>query len=368
VVAVARTGSSGARRRPPPAIGLTMGDPAGIGPEVVVKALADDRTRRRARFIVIGDEATLEAARRRFAPRLRFAACQPASPFPAAAAARVVGLVVPRGQRRLAVEPGRVTAAAGAAALRAIRTAADLALAGEIDAIVTAPVHKRALRLAGERRIGHTEILAARTGRPDAVFLMLVHGRLRVTHVTCHQPIAVAVAGIDAARVLAAIRLTHEALARLGLPAPRIGVAGLNPHAGEGGILGREERLAIEPAIRAACREGLAVTGPYPPDVLFPRLVSGDLDAVVAQYHDQGHIPFKLLTFRHRSGRPGMAHVRGVNVSLGLPFVRTSVDHGAALDIAGRGLADPASMREAIDLACRLLQRPGRLGYNAPRS
>jgi len=317
-------------------VAITMGDPAGVGPEVIFKALADARLRGLARFAVIGDRAVLEEAQRRFAPR-----------------ARDVELIVPRGGGRLRVTPGAVDARCGAAAMRAIEAAIALGRAGSVQAVVTAPIHKQAMEKAGVTLIGHTEIFAERTGTASYC-LMLAHGHLRVTHVTCHQPLAHAIASLTTDRVMTAIRLTYETLVSLGVREPRIGVAGLNPHAGEGGLLGREDDAIIRPAVMMARLKGVLASGPHPPDTVFPRLVSRDLDALVVQYHDQGHIPFKLLTFRHRRGEAGMRAVRGVNVTLGLPFVRTSVDHGVAFEIAGQGVADPGSMREAIRLAVKL--------------
>ena len=327
-------------------VALTMGDPAGVGPEVIFKALADASVRRLARFAVIGERAVLEAARRRFAPELALRA-RPR-------AAHEVRLIVPPGGgSRLRAQPGVVDAACGAAAMRAIEAAIALGAAGEVQAVVTAPIHKVAMERAGVKLIGHTEIFAERT-RTSSYCLMLAHRHLFVTHVTCHQPLAEAVASLTTDRVMTAIRLTYETLVKLGVREPRIGVSGLNPHAGEGGLLGHEDARVIHPAVMMARLKGVLASGPHPPDVLFPRLVSRDFDALVVQYHDQGHIPFKLLTFRHRRGAKGMHAVSGVNVTLGLPFVRTSVDHGVAFEIAGQGVADPGSMSEAIRLACRL--------------
>lgn len=306
-----------------------MGDPAGIGPEIIAKSLTDPRIRALAHFTVIGARASF--------PRLP----------------RGVDLLVPRGLPRARVRPGEIRAAHGAAAMLAIESAIARAKAGDVDAIVTAPIHKQAMEQAGVRLIGHTEILAERTGTRDYA-LMLVHGHLRVAHVTCHQPLREAIASLTTDRVMTAIRLTYQVLVRLGVREPRIGIAGLNPHAGEGGLLGDEDERVIHPAVMMARLKGVLASGPHPPDVIFPRLVSRELDAIVAQYHDQGHIPFKLLTFRHRRGDAGMGAVHGVNVTLGLPFVRTSVDHGVAFEIAGHGRADASSMKEAIRLACRL--------------
>ena len=336
-----------------PVVGLTMGDPSGVGPEVLLKALSDPCLIRKGRFVLIGDRFTLERARSRFAPDLEFVAWSDDSPPTGRPAGTFVELLVPEGQEEVEECFGEVRPAGGAAAARAIYAAADLAISGRLNAIATAPIHKRAVELAGVKEIGHTEMLARRTGI-SSYSLMLVHGHMRVAHVTCHQSLRDAITGVTEEKVLATIRLTHELLRTLGIRSPRIGVAGLNPHAGEQGLMGDEDLKIIRPAVDRARRDGQEVTGPYPPDVIFPLLLSRELDAIVVQYHDQGHIPFKLLTFRHRRGDHGMRKVRGVNLMLGLPFVRTSVDHGVAFEIAGQGVADAGSMRDAILLACRL--------------
>jgi 4-hydroxythreonine-4-phosphate dehydrogenase len=322
-----------------------MGDPAGVGPEILFKALANEGVRKLGQFVLIGERSTLEAARKRYAKRLALGS------YPDAG----LSLLEPEGQEPLAVRAGEVAAANGQAAMRAIEAAIALGQAHAIDAVVTAPIHKKAMEMAGVRLIGHTEILAERT-KTKSYCLMLSHRHLRVVHTTCHQSVREAVASLTTDRVFTAIRLTYQTLVGLGIREPRIGVAGLNPHAGEGGLMGTEDERIINPAIMLARVKGVLATGPYPPDTIFPLLVSKELDAVVVQYHDQGHIPFKLLTFRHRRGSAGMQAVHGVNVTLGLPFVRTSVDHGVAFDIAGTGQADPSSLCEAIRLACRLVK------------
>jgi 4-hydroxythreonine-4-phosphate dehydrogenase len=342
-----------------PRIALTMGDPAGVGPEIIFKALGNPAIAKLGRFVVIGERATLEAARRRYARKLK--------PVDHGVPEAPVSWLEPEGQEPLRVKTGEVAAANGRAAMRAIETAIALGLDSAIDAVVTAPIHKKAMELAGVSLIGHTEILADRTGT-KSYCLMLSHRHLRVVHTTCHQAVRDAVASLTTDRVFTAIRLTYQALVALGVREPRIGVAGLNPHAGEGGLMGTEDQRIIQPAILLARVKGVLASGPYPPDTIFPLLVSKELDAVVVQYHDQGHIPFKLLTFRHRRGSAGMQAVHGVNVTLGLPFVRTSVDHGVAYDIAGKGLADPSSLCEAIRLACRLARAPKPTPPAAPHS
>jgi 4-hydroxythreonine-4-phosphate dehydrogenase len=243
--------------------------------------------------------------------------------------------------------PGHLAAAAGRAAVEYVERACDLALAHAVDAVVTAPLNKAAMHLAGYHYPGHTELLAERTGA-TRVSMLLVGPQLRVVHVSTHVALAEAIARITPERVGITINLAHTACVSLGIPQPRIAVAGLNPHAGEGGIFGHDEARAIWPAITAARSQGLTVSDPQPPDTVFLRAVRGEFDIVVAMYHDQGHIPMKLLAFD-----------RGVNVSMGLPIIRTSVDHGTAFDIAGTGRASPESLLEALRVAVQMAQARG---------
>jgi len=323
-------------------IGITMGDPAGIGPEVVVRALAGGRLPRSPNFVVYGSPALLRSAARRAGVRLKIA---PVSDV-RAAAGEAVACINPTRLRRSRAATGRVDAALARAAMQCVRAAVRDALAGELDAIVTAPINKTGLRRAGYPFPGHTEFLAAEASAPR-VAMMFVGGGLRVALATIHEPLEHAVTTITPRRILAVIELFDDALRRLfGIAAPRIGVCGLNPHAGEHGLMGREEARRIAPAINKARRRGLHVTGPLPADTLFPRHRLKEFDGVVAMYHDQGLIPVKLLAFNS-----------GVNVTLGLPFVRTSPDHGTAYDIAPRFTAHPGSMEAAIRLAARLARR-----------
>jgi 4-hydroxythreonine-4-phosphate dehydrogenase len=238
---------------------------------------------------------------------------------------------------------GVLGADAGRAAVQAVETACDLALAGAVDAIVTAPLNKDAMHRAGYTYPGHTELLAQRTGARQ-VTMLLVGPKLRVVHVTTHLALEEAICRLTRARVLEVIRLAHTACRALGIASPRIAVAGLNPHAGEGGLFGSQERDVLAPAIAAARSEGLEVSDPQPPDTVFLRATRGAYDIVVAMYHDQGHIPMKLLAFDE-----------GVNVSIGLPIIRTSVDHGTAFDIAGTGQARESSLLAAIDVALQMV-------------
>ena len=308
-----------------PRIGITMGDPAGVGPEVVMKALARAEPYSFCRPLVIGDRKRLDKAGAITGAR------------PANLECIDLGLVDE------SLPFGKVSAAAGEAAYRYIEHAVKLALAREIDAICTAPINKEAMNAAGHRFPGHTELLAKLTGTRE-VSLTLLSPKLRVIHVTAHIGLLDAIEKIDAALVERTIARGLDLLVRAGFPEPRIGVCGINPHAGEGGLFGRgEEEKKIVPAVAAARARGWRVDGPLPADSLFYLAARGDYDLVVAMYHDQGHGPVKAMGLE-----------QGVNVTAGLPIVRTSVDHGTAFDIAGTGKADERSMIEALRQAAAL--------------
>jgi len=334
-----------------PVLGITMGDPAGIGPEIAAKALADPGVRQAARALVIGDaRAMTEAARLsgvtlavRPLQRVADAAWRPDT-------IEVFDLAN--------VDPatfahGRVSAMCGRAAYEYIERAVKLALADEIDAIVTGPINKEALAAAGVRHAGHTEILADLTG--SRAYAMLLMGReLRVIHVTTHVALRRVPELVTRERVLRTIRLGHEAMRRLGIAAPRLAVCGLNPHAGESGLFGDEEQVAIGPAIADARTNGIDATGPWPADTIMSRARGGEFDCVVAMYHDQGHTPVKTLGFRYDDATKAWTGMSGVNVTVGLPILRVSVDHGTAFDRAGKGTANPESMVEAILVAAEM--------------
>ena len=323
-----------------PLVGITMGDPAGIGPEIIVKAWTHPEVHACCRPLALGDARIFRRALAfcRLPLNLR-PIHDPAQAHPTPRSMFV--LDVPSIAPARAV-PGRLAAACGRAAVRTILAAIDRAMAGELDAVVTAPLNKEAMRLARYRYDGHTEIFGRRT-RSHPIAMLLVVGRMRVIHVSTHTALRVACRKVNQRRVLQTIRLAQAAVRRFGVRAPRIAVAGLNPHASEGGLFGREEIREIMPAISAARQEGINALGPFPPDTVFYRARRGEFDCVVAMYHDQGHIPMKLLGFD-----------RGVNVTVGLPIVRTSADHGTAFDIAGKGIADERSLIEAIRVAARL--------------
>jgi len=323
----------------PPLVAVTMGDPAGIGPEIIARAFADPDFREENRALVVGDAGILERAIRLLDLPLRANAV--ADPEEAAFEPGTVD-VLAETELPEDLPFGELDARAGDAAFRYVEKATELASAGRVAAVATAPLNKEAMHLAGHKYPGHTEILADLTGTRDYA-MMLVTDELKVIHVSTHVSLREAIERARPERELAVIRLAHESLRKLGFDEPRIAVAGLNPHAGENGLFGTEDAEHIAPAIAAAADEGMDATGPWPPDTVLMRARRGEFDVVVVQYHDQGHIPVKLMGFD-----------TGVNVTVGLPFFRTRVDHGTAFDIAGTGEAEPASLRAALDLARKL--------------
>ncbi|MER6154262.1 4-hydroxythreonine-4-phosphate dehydrogenase PdxA [Streptomyces sp. NPDC001868] len=323
-------------------IAITMGDPSGIGPEITLKACADPR--RTVPVVVIGDAGVLARADLVAGTGLTIRTIGSLD-----RAAHIPGTVDVLAQSALPDDLpwGVLDARAGAASYAYVRRAVQLALDNDVRAVVTAPINKEALRLAGVPYPGHTEILADLSGTTDYA-MMMANDELRTVLVTVHQSLRTALDAITTERELDVIRLTHRTLTRGGLTAPRLAVAGLNPHAGENGLFGREDLDVIAPAVEQAQREGIRASGPWPADTVFMRARAGHFDAVIAQYHDQGLIPVKYLGIEH-----------GVNITLGLPFVRTSVDHGTAFDIAGRGTADHTSLLTALRHADDL-STPGR--------
>jgi len=336
-----------------PVLGVTMGDPAGVGPEIIARACAEPRATRACRPVVVGAAATMrEALALTGAPLVlhrvaRVADCRWASgTLEVLDLANVDMTTLPR---------AAVSAEAGRAAYAYIERAVGLAQAGEIHGIVTAPINKEALAAAGVRHAGHTEILASLSNTRD--YAMLLMGReLRVIHVTTHVPLRRVPDLVTHERVLRTIHLAQQTLEGLGRPRGRIAVAGLNPHAGEDGLFGDEEQTAIEPAVMAARAAGLDVVGPLPADTVFSRARGGEFDIVVAMYHDQGHIPVKTLGFEYDEASKRWTGLSGVNVTVGLPFLRVSVDHGTAFDRAWKGTANHESMLEAIEVAVRMLE------------
>ncbi len=323
----------------PPLVAVTMGDPAGIGPEIIARAFTDPDFREHNRALVVGDAGLLERAARLLDLPLRANAIS--EPEEAAFEPGTVD-VIAETELPQDLPFGELDARAGDAAFRYVEKATNLASAGRVAAIATAPLNKEAMHLAGHTYPGHTEILAELTGTRDYA-MMLVTDELKVIHVSTHVSLREAIERARPERELAVIRLADESLRKLGYDTPRIAVAGLNPHAGENGLFGTEDAEQIAPAVASAVEEGMDASGPWPPDTVLMRARRGDFDVVVVQYHDQGHIPVKLMGFD-----------TGVNVTVGLPFFRTSVDHGTAFDIAGAGKAEPESLRAALDLARKL--------------
>ena len=328
-----------------PVLALTLGDPVGVGPEVTARAVCDPDVRAACQPIVVGSRAVLERAA---------TACGITLPEELE-----VQDPAPELEGELSALPlGRVSPVAGRASIQYVLRGIDLCLERRAAAIVTAPINKEAMNAAGYRYAGHTELLAERTGSKEAA-MMLVTGtggagsgaerrELRVTHITTHVAFERVPALVTADRLATVFELTHLTMRQLGMERPRIAVAGLNPHAGEHGLFGTQEADVIEPAIERARAAGFDFSGPWPPDTVFARAYRGQFDCVVAMYHDQGHIAIKMIGFDE-----------GVNVSLGLPIVRTSVDHGTAFDIAGKGIARPISMIQATLLAAQLAKARG---------
>jgi len=328
-----------------PIIAVTMGDGAGIGPEVIVKALGAPQVRALCRPLVIGDALRLKAAADICGVSVDIRPVE--GPADARFAADTIDVI------DLAVLPpdlpfGRLSPVAGEGAYRYIRLAVELALAGSVQAICTAPLNKEALHAAGHPFPGHTELLAALSG-VDEVSMMLTTEKVRVIHVTTHVGLVDAVRRIDGPLVYRTIQRGHRTLVDAGIAAPAIAVCGINPHAGENGLFGYgEEAEKVVPGIEQARAEGIDAQGPLPADTVFFRAGRGDFDLVVAMYHDQGHGPVKILGLE-----------AGVNITVGLPVIRTSVDHGTAFDIAGTGTADERSMIEALRQASALARRAG---------
>ena len=325
-----------------PIVGITIGDVAGIGPEVVVKALQRPEIYELCHPLVIGDARIFSD------PKFAAQCAQVRTVTSVQTATFAPGVITLLDMPTVNpddIEVGKISPLAGDAAVQYVLKATELAMGGEIDAIATAPLNKEAMQLAGHHYIGHTEILSDVTKTPDCTTMLATTG-LRVTHVTRHIPFSAIAGKVTTESVLLTTVITYEGMLDLGYEHPRIAVAGLNPHNGEGGILGREEIDAIAPAVKAAQAQGIDARGPIPADSVFFQAIRGDFDVVVCMYHDQGHIAVKTHGFE-----------RSITITLGLPLVRTSADHGTAFDIAGRGIAHEDSMVEAIVEAARIAQR-----------
>jgi 4-hydroxythreonine-4-phosphate dehydrogenase len=325
-----------------PILGITMGDAAGVGPEIIDKALAKKEFYKIARPIVIGDASVIEDALKVAKVKVDINSIKDISE--AKYEHGTIEVIDLKNIRLSELKMGQVQAMAGKASVKYVEKAVEMALKNKIDAIVTAPLNKESMNLAGYEYAGHTEILAHLTKTKDYA-MMLVAGQLRVIHVTTHVSMRDACELIKKERVLTTIRLTDEVTRKMGVETPKIAVSGFNPHAGESGLFGNEEIEEIIPAIESAKKNNINVIGPMPPDTVFLRASRGEYDAVVAMYHDQGHIPVKMLGFES-----------GINVTIGLPIIRTSVDHGTAYRRAGLrlGTGDPTSLEEAMKLAVQM--------------
>jgi 4-phospho-D-threonate 3-dehydrogenase / 4-phospho-D-erythronate 3-dehydrogenase len=323
-----------------PIFTISLGDPAGVGPEVTVKALLDPDIQRMARWVVVGEAWLVEEALEQQKAELRYHVAPELALASDDGAAQII--VLDTRQITAAERPlGRVSADCGRAGLAYVRTAVEHCLAGRAQGIVTAPLNKEAVTLAGESFCGHTEYIAELCG-VDESRMLLVNDGLCVVHVSTHISLAEATR-LDTSRILTTIELGDAAFVQLRGKRPRVAVCGLNPHAGENGLFGEGDLQFIAPAVAAARGKGIDCDGPFPADTLFLQAFRGAYDLVVAMYHDQGHIPMKLMDFEHT-----------VNVTLGLPIIRTSVDHGTAFDIAGKNLASADDMKTAMELAVRL--------------
>lgn len=323
-----------------PIIGITMGDPVGVGPEIIHLSLRNPGIYKICRPVVLGDTGVLENAKKSTKSMLGLHPVNSAESGKYACGEIDVIPVSDLGPEKPAW--GSPTDSTGRAMIDYINSAADMALKGQIVGMVTCPINKAAMEMAGSRFHGHTELLAERT-RTDKFVMMFIGSRLRVVLVTIHIPLKAVPNMLSTEKVLVAIEITNHALKeRFGIGKPCMAVAALNPHAGEGGMFGDEEENIIQPAIDFAREKGIYVKGPFPPDTIFHHAVDKQFDAVVCMYHDQGLIPFKMLHFKD-----------GVNTTLGLPIIRTSVDHGTAYDIAGTGKADPGSLIAAIESAAQ---------------
>lgn len=334
-----------------PIIGITMGDPASIGPEIAVKALLNEKVHSRCRPLLVGDAGVFK----QIIDKLKINA--------GVHAIREVGdaqfqpgtidVFDLQNVNTNELQFGEISAMAGNASFEAVKKVIELALAGEIDATVTGPINKKSINEAGHHFAGHTEIYAHYT-HTKKYAMLLVEDNMKVIHVSTHVSLRQACDLVKKERILEVIDLLHNGLIRLGEPNLKIGVAGLNPHAGDSGLFGTEDDQEIAPAVEEARRRGYDVEGPVPTDTMFSKAATGYFGGVVAMYHDQGHIPFKLTGFKWNAEKKQMDSVKGVNITLGLPIIRTSVDHGTAFEIAGKGVASPDAMILAIESAVQL--------------
>jgi 4-phospho-D-threonate 3-dehydrogenase / 4-phospho-D-erythronate 3-dehydrogenase len=334
-----------------PLIGISVGDPAGIGPEIAAKTLSLPEIYDLCRPLVVGEGGLMKEALQFSGLALR--AHPIFSPKDGIYELGTLDILDLKNIDAKWIKHKIVSADCGRASFEYVKKVIELALAKEIDATVTGPINKEAINLAGFHYSGHTEIFADFTRTKDYA-MMLLHGHFRVIHVSTHVSLREACNRVRRDRIYRVIQLGHETLNRLGIESPRIGVAGLNPHAGESGLFGKEEIEEIEPAVLQAQKDGLKVEGPIPPDTVFSKMQGGQYDLVVVMYHDQGHIPTKLLGFQYDEKTKTWGSISGVNITCGLPIIRVSVDHGTAFGKAGEGRANPESMVQAVRIAAQL--------------
>ena len=334
-----------------PIIGITMGDPASIGPEIAVKALLNEKVHAICRPLIAGDANVFRNIIERLNLPAKVHAIQ--SVKEATFQPGVIDVLDLQNVDISKLQFGEISAMAGNASFEAVKKVIDLAMAGEIDATVTGPINKKSINEAGHHFAGHTEIYAHYTGTSKYAML-LVEENMRVIHVSTHVSLRQACDLVKKERIIQVTELLHNGLLQLGETNLKIGIAGLNPHAGDSGLFGTEDDEEIAPAVAAARALGYDVEGPVPADTLFSKAATGYYGGVVAMYHDQGHIPFKLTGFRWNAQKKQMDSVKGVNITMGLPIIRTSVDHGTAFEIAGKGIASPDAMVLAIEAAVQL--------------
>ncbi len=334
-----------------PILAITMGDPAGIGPEIALKAFEGNDIHQQCFPLLVGNAAIMQKAVADFGSPLTIRAIQSVKEARfTPGTMEVLNLDVPNPE---AIRHGEISAEAGSIAFRSVVKAIELAKSGEVDGTVTNPIHKKAINEAGHHFSGHTEIYAEYTNTPKYAML-LADDKLKVIHVSTHVSLRQACDLAKKDRILDVIQIMDAGLKKLGISQPRIGVAGLNPHAGDEGLFGDEEIKEIIPAVEEARTRGFNVAGPVPPDTLYALAVGGKFDGCVAMYHDQGHIPFKLSGFVWDEETGKMKSVKGVNITLGLPIIRTSVDHGTAFEISGKGIASEEALLYAIGFAVKL--------------
>lgn len=334
-----------------PVIGITMGDPASIGPEIAVKALLQKEVYEYCNPLVVGDAVVFESIIGKLGLKAGIQAIEKVSE--ARFEYGTIDVLDLKNVNMEALEFGKINAMCGNASFQAIKKVIELALAGEVDATVTGPINKKSINEAGHHFAGHTEIYAHFTNTKKYAML-LVEDAINVIHVSTHVSLRQACDLVKKDRILEVIELLRNGLVSLGKTNLKIGVAGLNPHAGDSGLFGTEDDEEILPAVEEAKRRGFDVEGPVPPDTMFAKAAMGAYGGVVAMYHDQGHIPFKLAGFQWNAEKQQMDSVKGVNITLGLPIIRTSVDHGTAFEIAGKGIASPDAMLLAIESAVQL--------------